>query len=202
MSAFAPEKSDSRKEAALDDRGDRQVVPDEIVDFWLEAGPDKWFNKDADFDREIEDRFAAVHEAAARGALEKWQENATGAMALVILLDQFPRNMYRDTPRAFATDAKALAVAKRAIARGFDQGFELQQRRFLYMPFMHAEDAAMQQRCIDLCEAAGDENGLKHARIHAEIVNRFGRFPHRNRILGRETSPEEQRFLDEGGFAG
>jgi uncharacterized protein (DUF924 family) len=202
MSASAPEKSDFRKEASLDDHANRQTAPDDILNFWFEAGPDKWFDKDADFDREITDRFASSHEAAERGALDQWQENAKGAMALVILLDQFPRNMYRDTPRAFATDAKALAVAKRAIARGFDQGFELQQRRFLYMPFMHAEDAAMQQRCIDLCEAAGDENGLKHARIHAEIVNRFGRFPHRNRILGRETSPEEQRFLDEGGFAG
>jgi len=186
----------------VDDRAEQQVTPDDILDFWLNAGPDKWFKKDADFDREIKSRFAVAHEAAARGALDEWQENATGAMALVILLDQFPRNMYRDTPRAFATDGKALAVARRAVAGGFDRDFELPQRRFLYMPFMHAEDPAMQQRCIDLCEAAGDGNGLKHARTHADIIQRFGRFPHRNRILGRETSPEEQRFLDEGGFAG
>jgi uncharacterized protein (DUF924 family) len=173
-----------------------------VLEFWIEAGPDKWFKKDADFDREIAERFGALHEVAAGGTCDPWQETAKGAMSLVILLDQFPRNMYRDTPRAFATDAKALAVADRAVERGFDEAFEPPLRRFLYMPFMHAEDLKMQQRCIDLCAAAGDEDGVKYARIHAEIIKRFGRFPHRNKILGRNTLPEEQRFLDEGGFAG
>jgi len=173
-----------------------------VLEFWIEAGPDKWFKKNVDFDREITERFGALYEAAAGGACDPWQETARGAMALVVLLDQFPRNMYRDTPRAFATDAKALAVADRAVERGFDQAFEPPLRRFLYMPFMHAEDLKMQQRCIDLCTAAGDEDGVKYARIHAEVIKRFGRFPHRNKTLGRKTRPEEQRFLDEGGFAG
>ncbi|HSM20057.1 MAG TPA: DUF924 family protein [Hyphomicrobiales bacterium] len=187
----------------MDERAKKESIePAEIYDFWLSAGPDKWFKKDPGFDREIKDRFGAIHEAAARGERDHWQEDAMGAMALVILLDQFPRNMFRDTPRAFATDAKALAVADQAVARGFDKALELPQRRFLYMPFMHAEDSAMQQRCIALCEASDDKEGLKYARIHAEIIERFGRFPHRNRVLGRETTPEEQRFLDEGGFAG
>lgn len=189
-------------ERILDERTPDRVQPDDIVDFWFSAGPEKWFKKDKDFDREIEDRFAAVHAAAARGERDHWQEDAQGAMALVILLDQFPRNMYRDTPEAFATDGKALRIAERAIGRGFDAAFELPQRRFLYMPFMHAEDPAMQQRCIDLCRAAGDEEGLKHARVHADIIARFGRFPHRNRILKRKTSARERRFLDGGGFAG
>lgn len=186
----------------MDDQADQQVGPENIVEFWFSAGADKWFKKDTDFDREIAERFGAVHAAAAGGARDHWQEDAKGAMALVIVLDQFPRNIYRDTLQAFATDRKALAVAKRAIERGFDQAFELPQRRFLYMPFMHAEDPEMQQRCIALCEAAGDEDGVKHARVHAEIIRRFGRFPHRNPVLGRKTRAEEQRFLDEGGFAG
>ncbi|MDP2621972.1 MAG: DUF924 family protein [Hyphomicrobiales bacterium] len=186
----------------MSEQSEHRAGSDDIVEFWIKSGPDKWFEKDEDFDREIAQRFGAVHDAAAAGACDDWLENAKGAMALVILLDQFPRNIYRDTPRAFAADAKALAVAKQAVERGLDQAFELPLRRFLYMPFMHAEDPAMQRRCIELCEAAGDENGVKHARAHAAIIERFGRFPHRNRILGRKTLPEEQRFLDEGGFAG
>lgn len=186
----------------MNEQSDQTAGPEAILEFWIEAGPDKWFKKDEEFDRQIAECFGALHDAAAAGACDHWQESAKGAMALVIVLDQFPRNIHRDTPRAFATDAKGLAVAKEAIERGFDEGFEPPLRRFLYMPFMHAEDPAMQQRCIELCQAAGDEEGVKYARIHAEIIERFGRFPHRNRILGRETSPEEQRFLDQGGFAG
>ena len=178
------------------------VGPDAILDFWFAAGPDRWFKKDVAFDREIAERFGGAHAAAAAGKLDSWRDSARGALALIILLDQFPRNMFRDTPQAFATDEQALAVAEAAVTRGFDKIFPLPERRFFYMPFMHAEDPAMQRRCVELCEKAGDKEGLKHARIHADIVDLFGRFPHRNPILGRKTTADEERFLDEGGFAG
>ena len=120
----------------------------------------------------------------------------------MILLDQFPRNLFRGSPRAFATDAQALAIAERAIARGFDKPFPLPERRFIYMPFMHAEDLAHQERCIALCAASDDPEGVKYAVIHRDIIRDFGRFPHRNAVLGRRTTAAEQAFLDEGGFGG
>jgi uncharacterized protein (DUF924 family) len=174
----------------------------EIVAFWRKAGPQKWFLKDAGFDAVIQERFLPAHEAAAAGELSAWEETPEGAYALLILLDQFPRNMFRGGPRAFATDAQALAVAERAIARGFDAAYPSPEKRFFYMPFMHAEDLADQERCIALCAAAGDAEGVKHAVIHRDIIRDFGRFPHRNPVLGRDTTPEEQAFLDAGGFAG
>ena len=125
-----------------------------------------------------------------------------GALALILLTDQFPRNMFRATPRAFATDALAMRIAERAIARAFDHAYHPPLRRFFYLPFMHAEDIAAQKRCEALCAAAGDEEGVKYAVVHREIIEQFGRFPHRNPILGREMTEEEQRFLDGGGFSG
>lgn len=174
----------------------------EVVSFWQQAGPDRWFKKDASFDREICDRFFDTYEAAAAGKLSDWEQSAQGALALLILLDQFPRNMFRGDARAFATDPLARAVTAGAIVRGFDSQVPKELRGFFYLPFEHSEDLADQERCIALHKATGDTDGLKWAEIHADIIRRFGRFPHRNAMLGRTTTPEEQAFLDGGGFAG
>jgi uncharacterized protein (DUF924 family) len=174
----------------------------EIVTFWREAGPAKWFVKDESFDAAIIERFLPAHEAAAAGRLADWEKTPEGAYALLILLDQFPRNMFRGSARAFVTDAQALAVAGRAIARGFDAAYPPPEKRFFYMPFMHSEGLADQERCIALCAAADDAEGVRYAEIHRDIIRDFGRFPHRNPVLGRETTPAEKAFLDGGGFAG
>lgn len=176
-------------------------TPAAVIAFWRETGPDRWFNKDTAFDDEIRRRFLALHEAAAAGKLTEWETSAEGALALLILLDQFPRNMFRGQARAFATDPLALAVASRAILNGFDGAFP-DMRSFFYLPFEHSEDLKDQERGLTLYKASGDADGLRWAEIHADIIRRFGRFPHRNAILGRVSTPEEQKFLDDGGFAG
>ena len=173
-----------------------------MVTFWREAGPKRWFAKDDAFDDEIRDRFLTTHEAAADGKLSAWEANADGALALLILLDQFPRNMFRGSARAFATDPLARAVTAGALVRGFDAQVDPTMRGFFYLPFEHAEDIADQERGLALYKASGDADGLKWAELHADIIRRFGRFPHRNAVLGRQTTPEEQAFLDSGGFAG
>jgi uncharacterized protein (DUF924 family) len=174
----------------------------EIIAFWREAGPEKWFNKDVAFDAAIRARFLNTHLAAAKGELGGWESSAEGAYALLLLLDQFPRNLFRGSAQAFATDAQALAIAERAIARGFDKSLEGPERRFFYLPHMHSEELADQERCIALCEAANDPEGVKFAIIHRDIIRDFGRFPHRNPVLGRKTTPQEQAFLESGGFSG
>ena len=178
------------------------VTPAEIILFWGDAGPDKWFEKDETFDREIAARFLAAHEAASRVELISWQENAEGTLALLILLDQFPRNMFRNSAHAFATDPLARAVADHALAHSFDQETEQRLRQFFYLPFMHSEALADQDRCLKLYEAYGDVDTLKFATIHRDIIVRFGRFPHRNEVLGRATTAAEFDFLKSGGFAG
>ena len=175
--------------------------PADVLRFWREAGPDKWYAKDEVFDAHVRATFLATYEAAADGKLAPWEATAEGALALVIVLDQFPRNMFRGDARAFAADATARAVANRALKRGYDQDVSAEERGFLFLPFMHSEDVNDQQRCVELYRAAGDEN-LKYALEHAEVIRRFGRFPHRNAVLGRTTTPQEQAFLDEGGFSG
>lgn len=174
----------------------------EIVAFWREAGPERWFAPDDDFDDLVRSRFLALHEAAVRGALAAFEDKAQGALALLILLDQFPRNMFRASARAFATDALARAVADRAIARGFDAATDATLRPFFYLPFMHSEALADQDRCVALYAALGDQGQLRYAREHRDIIATFGRFPHRNRALGRDTTAAERKFLDDGGFAG
>lgn len=173
-----------------------------IIQFWRDAGRARWFAKDDAFDSHIKESFGKAHMTAARGEYVHWLETPTGAYALLILLDQFPRNMFRNSGHAFATDGLALACAEDAITRGHDQAFANPERRFFYTPHMHAENLAMQERCVALCRAANDEEGEKFAILHRDIIARFGRFPHRNRALGRTTTPEEQAFLDAGGFAG
>ena len=174
----------------------------EVIRFWAEAGPDRWFTKDDAFDAEIRRRFLATHEAAAAGKLADWEATAEGALALLILLDQFPRNMFRNWARAFATDPQARAITASALLRGFDAQVPANLRAFFYLPFEHSEAMADQEHGIALYTAAGDADGLKWAKLHADIIRRFGRFPHRNAVLGRTTTPEEAAFLDDGGFAG
>jgi uncharacterized protein (DUF924 family) len=177
-------------------------APDAVISLWREAGPEKWFSKDEALDAEIRRRFLASYEAAAAGRLIDWEESADGALALVLLLDQFPRNMFRASARTYWADPLARAVADRALARGYDREVPKELRSFFFLPFMHSEHIADQERCVALYRAAGDQEGLKYAEEHADIVRRFGRFPHRNEVLGRTTTAEEQAFLDAGGFAG
>ncbi len=180
---------------------DRPCSPSDVVTYWREAGPGRWFRKDPSFDAEFRARFAVEHELAAEGSLAVWRETAEGALALLVLLDQYPRNSFRGTPRMFATDAAAREVADAALARGFDRETDAALRQFFYLPFMHSEDLADQERSVRLYEPLGAE-GRHYAEVHREAIARFGRFPHRNPILGRAMKPEERAYLDAGGFAG
>lgn len=173
----------------------------DVVAFWTEAGPGRWFKKDAAFDDDFRSRFADAHEAAASGALDAWMDTAERALALLILLDQYPRNSFRGTARMFATDSKALAIAKHAIAQRFDTVVDPALRSFVYLPFMHSEQLADQDRALELYAPLAPES-QRFAVLHRDIILRFGRFPHRNAVLGRTTTADEQAFLDAGGFAG
>lgn len=186
-------------------------MPRDILDFWFppDQAPDyaamvaKWFAKDDDFDREISRRFRDTYERAAAGDLDAWREHAEGCLALVIILDQFPRNMFRGAPRAFATDDLARAIADHAIERGLDRELHDRGRQFLYLPFEHSEDLADQERCLALMKTLpgwqAENSAYDWARRHRDVIVRFGRFPHRNAVLGRTNTPEEERFLTEPG---
>ena len=178
------------------------TAPDEVLTFWRATGPKKWFAKDDAFDAEIKGRFLPTYEAAAAGRLAGWEATPEGALALAIVLDQFPRNMFRNDARAFAADTTARGVADRALARGFDREVPAGDRMFFYLPFEHSENLADQERCCALFRALGDADLLRWAELHADIIRRFGRFPHRNAVLGRKTTPAERDFLDNDGFAG
>lgn len=178
------------------------MAPQDVIGFWKAAGPQKWFGRDAAFDQAIRETLEGAHHAAARGEHEDWLETAEGALALLILLDQVPRNIYRRSPHAFATDALARRIAGEAVERGHDQQVEFGLRQFFYLPFEHSEAMADQDHAVALYTALGDAEGLKWAVLHRDIIEKFGRFPHRNPMFGRETTAEEQAFLDGGGFAG
>jgi len=179
---------------------------DDVLAFWRQAGPAKWFAHDEAFDDEIRRRFEGLHVTASRGELNAWAERAEGALALLLLLDQFPRNLWRGSAHAYATDPLARSVAESALAGGLDQQLEPALRPFFYLPFEHSERMQDQDRSLALCQAhlqaSGDEATYKWAVLHRDIIARFGRFPHRNAALGRATTPEEQLFLDDGGFSG
>jgi uncharacterized protein (DUF924 family) len=174
----------------------------DLLAFWWGAGEAAWFRSDPDFDAQCQARFGAWHDRAAAGTLESWERDPAGALALILLLDQIPRNIFRGTPHAFATDAAGLAVADRALARGFDKAYPIPEKRFFYLPYTHAEDMAAQERCVDLNRISGDKEGYHYAMIHMDVIRRFGRFPHRNDILGRDNTPEELAYLQTGGFSG
>jgi len=181
--------------------------PAHVLEFWFGVAPGKaraeWFRKDAAFDEEIRTRFGALHEAASRRALEAWRAEPHSMLALVVVLDQFSRNLYRGDARAFAQDAHARECAREALARGDDQGLLPVQRQFLYLPLEHSEDLADQERCVELMrslEAYEPTRGLTEWAVkHRDIVARFGRFPHRNAALGRASTPEEIAFLEQPG---
>jgi len=182
---------------------DRLATADEIVDFWRAAGTERWFAPDAAFDETCRERFLLTHEAAARGDLNEWELTPEGALAVVLLLDQFPRNMFRagmkDAARAFATDPLALSAAKEAIERGYDRAMLPEEKLFMYLPFQHSEVLADQARACELCRPLEGFpqtfDVYRYALAHREIIARFGRFPHRNEILGRASTPEEVEFL-------
>ena len=180
----------------------REMRPEEILAFWREAGRERWYKKDAAFDAVLRSRYLPLWQRAAAGELASWEASDDGALALVIVLDQFPRNMFRDDIRTYASDALAREVAGRAIARGADMRVDGKLLEFLYMPYMHSEFLADQLRCVEQFRKTGNPENLSYAEDHADIIRRFGRFPHRNRILGRPTTSEEQAFLDKGGFPG
>jgi len=172
-----------------------------LIDFWRAAGPALWFAKDAAFDQTFRERFAQAHARAARGELSAWAGTPDGALALVLLLDQYPRNAFRGTPRMYATDAAARALATRAVQAGFDQQVEPDLQLFVILPFGHSEALADQERSVELSRRLGARN-LEHAEHHRDIVRRFGRFPHRNAILGRTSTDAERAYLDNGGYQG
>jgi uncharacterized protein (DUF924 family) len=174
----------------------------DIVAFWRHAGEvGLWFRKDASFDREFAERFRDLHMAAARRELDAWADSADGALALLILLDQYPRNAFRGTAHMYATDPLARSVASAAVAAGHVERIDGPLRLFFCLPFAHSEDLADQDRSVELYQRLAPE-ALSHAEGHRDVVRRFGRFPHRNAMLGRETTADEAAFLASGGFAG
>lgn len=181
------------------------TTPEEILDYWLgELTPQDWYAGSAALDAEIRTRFLPDWQAAQTGACEDWVDGAAGALAYILLTDQFPRNMFRGEARAFATDPQAIVAANLAIAAGWDLDAPEPERQFFYLPFMHSEDPRHQAYCLELfgerMPQTGAEN-LLHARAHQEVIRRFGRFPYRNAALGRDTTPDEAAFLDDGGYA-
>ncbi|MEM8985941.1 MAG: DUF924 family protein [Pseudomonadota bacterium] len=173
----------------------------DILNFWWSAGHEKWWVKNEAFDKEIEQRFVGAHGRAAAGALDDWLDDPARALAYVILLDQFSRNLFRQSAEAFNYDAQALAGAKKAIAHGFDKVFPNPARSFFYTPFMHCEDMAEQHMSVELHRRYGEKETYHYALIHMDVIRRFGRFPHRNAVLGRETTEDEAAYLRSGGFS-
>ena len=178
------------------------AIPNDVLTFWRQAGPQKWFTRNVAFDEAIRLKFEPVHHRAARGEYDAWAETPEGALALVILLDQFPRNLYRHSAHAFATDGKARAVARAAVDRGFHRRVDAELAQFFALPFEHSEDVADQDEGLALAVELDDADILKWVTIHRDIIVRFGRFPHRNPAMGRTTTPEELAFLEDGGFSG
>lgn len=177
-------------------------TPKHVLDFWFDAGPDKWFTKNDNFDEAICQQFLTLHQQASLGHVDDWTMTAEGTLALIIVLDQFSRNLHRNSSQAFATDEKALGLSQNTITKRQDIEFPQAARIWIYMPFMHSEKLEIQERCVELFRTVGNEENLKFAIIHLEIIQQFGRFPHRNEVLGRTTSAEELKFLSAGGFSG
>lgn len=175
------------------------IEPRAVLDFWRQAGMQNWFRGGDAFDRECDSRFRQAHFLAARRELEHWLDTADGGLALLILLDQIPRNIFRGSAHAFATDTLARHYAERVIAAGHDRDFEADLRGFVYLPFEHSEDMADQRRSVELFAEVDNAEYRQYAQAHLDVIARFGRFPHRNHVLGRISTPEEQSWLDAGG---
>ena len=172
------------------------TTPADIIDFWFAPeNRDFWFRSTPEMDAWLKQRFEKTWHAASTGLLDDWRETPEGCLALAIVLDQFPLNMFRGRPESFATESRAIDVTRHAIDNGFDEKLPPQHRVFLYMPLMHSENLADQDLSVALFEAAGLEDNLRFARHHRELIRRFGRFPYRNAILGRDSSKSEQEYL-------
>ncbi len=170
---------------------------EDVLSFWFdELGPEEWFEGSPELDETIRTRFGDLYESLTSGVPDEVLDEPRGALAAVILFDQFPRNMYRGTARAFVTDDVAVGIARKAVEKGFDNSLPPEQRQFLYMPFQHSEVSADQEHSVMLFKALGNEEGLRYAIEHRDIIDRFGRFPHRNRALGRESTADELAFLE------
>lgn len=174
----------------------------EVLEFWLTSGPSAWWRKNAEFDSTIKNRFGELIEPAAVRKLDSWRNNPQSCLALVLILDQFSRNLFRGSDKTFAQDDYALELAKYGVKKGFDNNEPAAIYEFFYMPYMHSEKLEDQNICVDLIRTRGNKASLKAAIEHQDIITRFGRFPHRNFVLGRKITPEEQTFLDSGGFSG
>lgn len=173
---------------------------DDIIQFWFhELEPKDWWRKSDKFDRSIQNRFGQYHQASVLGELFEWRETAKGLLAEVIILDQFSRNIFRDSAKAFAQDAQALTLAQFAVAQGLDKELSLIERQFLYMPYMHSESKPIHELAVDLFKSLGPEHGYDFELKHKAIIDRFGRYPHRNSILGRPSTAEEEAFLKQPG---
>lgn len=173
-----------------------QVTPQDILDFWFsEATEAHWFVRSDDLDKEIIRRFSTIYEQAVDGALSSWKADARSALALTLIFDQFPRNMFRGSPKAFASDPLACALSKYALEHDYDKAVDEKARQFFYLPLMHSENVEDQEHCVKLYKALGNDFALGFAKEHRDIVRDFGRFPHRNAVLGRENTAEETEFL-------
>ena len=174
----------------------------DVLEFWIKAGTEKWWKKDPDLDAEIAQRFKATHEAACNNELDHWANQPDSALALILVLDQFSRNLFRDSPKAYAQDDKCAELARQQIGSGANLLMPQDIANFCYLPLMHCEDLESQKLCLQEMTRLKNERGIQSAIEHMEIIEKFGRFPHRNTVLGRRTTAEEQAFLDGGGFAG
>jgi uncharacterized protein (DUF924 family) len=177
---------------------------DEILNFWfVETTPKQWFQKSEEFDQLIIDEFSKIYVMALKGYCDSWIKDADGCLALILIFDQFPRNMFRGKPESFLTDDRALSISRHAIKHGFDQVLTPLKRRFLYLPFEHSENLADQERAVKLFESMKEDDpmGYEYAKRHLDVIKKFGRFPHRNEILGRISTADEILYLREnGGF--
>ncbi len=172
-------------------------MPQDIIDFWFAQDTRKlWFNSTAEFDQLLRERYLETWEQARRGQLDHWMQSAEGCLALVIVLDQLPLNMFRGDAQSYATEARSREVARQAIERKFDQLLDVDRRAFLYMPFMHSEDLEDQELALELFDQPGLESSLRFARHHHAIVAKYGRFPHRNEALGRSSSDAEIEYMN------
>jgi len=177
-----------------------EYSPEDVIEFWfVETEPAQWWKKDASFDELVRQRYAELYSAAAKGEICGWRYEPIGRLAEILVLDQFPRNMFRDNPRAFATDGMALVLAQEAVRNGADAQLGLNQKKFMYMPFMHSESPVVHEVAGRLFSQPGLEDNLKFELMHKEIIDRFGRYPHRNAVLGRESTDEELAFLAQPG---
>ena len=174
----------------------------EVLSFWQDAGPSAWWLKNADFDEQIVNGFSELHENARLRKLDHWRDSPQPCLAVILVLDQFSRNMFRGSPKTFAQDKYALELAKFGVKNRYNTAQNHILFEFFHLPFMHSEVLSDQQQCVELIRAGGNKDSLKAALEHEDIIQRFGRFPHRNIVLGRKTTAEEQKFLDSGGFSG